>query len=100
MERLLSLVASHALAPSRIFESSARQQSARTLIAGVDEAGVGTIAGPLVAAAVLLPQPILITSACTVDETCDPIGEVSALIEWHPRNSYCTSPTSCRLQQT
>lgn len=36
---------------------------------------------PATGAAVLLPQPILITSACTVDETCDPIGEVSALIE-------------------
>jgi len=41
--------------PTFRFEGRLRRQGAR-LIAGVDEAGVGPLAGPVVAAAVILPQ--------------------------------------------
>ena len=45
-----------ALTP-RTLELSLRRANPSLLVAGVDEAGVGTIAGPLVAAAVALPRP-------------------------------------------
>jgi ribonuclease HII len=41
--------------PDRLFEQQFRQQDS-SLVAGVDEVGVGGWAGPVVAAAVILPR--------------------------------------------
>ncbi len=41
--------------PNRLFEENARKESGCSAIAGLDEAGRGALAGPVVAAAVILP---------------------------------------------
>lgn len=41
--------------PTLLFEESARSEGGTTAIAGLDEAGRGALAGPVVAAAVILP---------------------------------------------
>ena len=50
------------------------QKGLVTLIGGVDEAGVGCLAGPLVAVCLILPVPMLITR----------ISEVPLIKEWWP----------------
>ena len=45
--------------PTDFFEQQLRQQHACTQIAGVDEAGRGALAGPVVAAAVVLPVGVV-----------------------------------------
>ena len=55
------------------FERSARENGF-TIIAGVDEAGRGPLAGPVVAAAVILPVSILGYMAQLLNTTVDKVA--------------------------
>ena len=63
--------------PERVNEFAARSAGHRTII-GVDESGVGAIAGPLVAAAVVLPQ-----------EWSESASDAKSIVR-HKRRAACT----------